>query len=421
MYFSYKGAAPIAAAPACALIVAILSGLPVVDSILTTFAGGFASLIVVMGFVCICGGLFGKCLTETGSAFTIADWIARTFGAEKACWAVVIATGVLTYGGMGWGGYITMFPIGLYLCSKANYNKNILVGCILCGAWTFAMSGPFAPSAHNAILMAAFGTTATAGLVPGVAACLVMLVGGCLYLDWQVKKWRNNGKIFDSWDSLPKEENDESGKVKRPNLFQALTPIIVVLVLFNGFGFKVPAAMFCGSIVCIILNFKAFTPKEWLGIINKGCQEGMLPLVNVSLMGGFGAVVGATPFYAFMIQILESSSMHPYILAIIAGQATALILGSASGACALTTATVGPTLLKFAQAGGYDIGNMHRLVTMSAGGLDSMPNNGSIVSINSAFGTNHKESYFPVFITCTVIPIIAVVCVALPLALLGFH
>lgn|GEM_PF-726350 len=420
MYLTYNGAAPIAAVPACAMIVALFSGLPLVDTMLSTFTGGFANVFATMGFICVCGGMFGKCFSETGSAFTIADWIAKTFGTNRVCWAVVVATGILTIGGMGWGAYITMYAIGHILCAKANLNRNILIGCILCGAWTFAIITPLIPSPHNAILMAGFGTSSTAGLVPGLAAGIVMLLGGCFYLDWQSKKWRDNGKAFDSSDSLPKEEKDDSGKVKRPNMLQALAPIIVILVLFNVFKFKVPAAMFCSSIVCIIVNFNAFTPKQWLGIVNKGCQEGIIPFVNVSVLGGFGAVVAATPFMALVVQTLQNSTMHPYVLAVLAGNTTGLILGTASGACALTVNTVGPLLMQMAQTGGYSIGNMHRLIVVSAPGLGALPNNGSIASVNAAFGTNHKESYFPVFITCAVIPFIAAVCIALPLALLGF-
>jgi len=417
--FVFKGANPVAAVPICAIIVTVFSGLPLVDTMLTTFPSGFANMVSVMGMTIISGAFFGKCLIDSGSALSIADWMADTFGAERVTWVVLIGVTILSYGGMGWGAFISLYPIGHLLCSKANYSRDILVGTIVGASWTYAMHGPFAPTPTNQMMMAAFGTTSTAGLIPGLATSIFMFFAIGIYCSWQAKRWRAKGRGFDSQEAL--ERDLSTVRQKKPHLVAALAPIVAVLIIFNVFKIKVPAALFLGGLICIIINFNVFeSPKQWFTVINKGAQEGVGPLINLAIVGGFGAVVAITPFFALILDIVRNIRMHPYVLTIFVGELTALVLGSASSAVALTNTTIGPLLMEMTLAGGYDLGNVHRLLTLAACGCDSLPHNGTLVSLNAQFGTKHRDTYFPVFITSVVIPIVGVSCICLPLALLGF-
>ena len=65
------------------------------------------------------------------------------------------------------------------------------------------------------------------------------------------------------------------------------------------------------------------------------------------------------------------------------------------------------------------MGNLHRMVVLGSIGLDSLPHNGTILATCEMFGTTMKKSYFPVFITCTVMPIVTGAVIALPLMLMG--
>ena len=46
------------------------------------------------------GALFGKLMDDSGSARAISHWIVERVGAERSILAVVLACGVLTYGGV---------------------------------------------------------------------------------------------------------------------------------------------------------------------------------------------------------------------------------------------------------------------------------------------------------------------------------
>ena len=56
---------------------------------------------------------------------------------------------------------------------------------------------------------------------------------------------------------------------------------------------------------------------------------------------------------------------------------------------------------------------------MSAGTLDSLPQNGAVVTILAVCGTTHSESYFDIVLTAIAGPIIALVAVILLGSLLG--
>ena len=54
---------------------------------------------------------------------------------------------------------------------------------------------------------------------------------------------------------------------------------------------------------------------------------------------------------------------------------------------------LGETYLQLAAATGINPALLHRVATISAGTLDSLPHNGAIVSLLAVCGLTHRESY----------------------------
>jgi H+/gluconate symporter-like permease len=54
---------------------------------------------------------------------------------------------------------------------------------------------------------------------------------------------------------------------------------------------------------------------------------------------------------------------------------------------------------------------MHRITTMSAGTLDALPHNGTVLLLLQISGLTHRESYFDMVMTVIVSCIIALVAV----------
>ena len=139
--------------------------------------------------------------------------------------------------------------------------------------------------------------------------------------------------------------------------------------------------------------------------------------MNTAAIVGFGSVTGLTPFYHVLINYLSETSINPYITAILASNLCSCILGSASGGMALMYTSLGDAFLSSA-TGGYQLDFIHRLCAFGGGCLDTMPWNGSIISVYSICKTTHKESYIHNFVTCAVIPLICTICIALPLCMI---
>jgi H+/gluconate symporter-like permease len=50
---------------------------------------------------------------------------------------------------------------------------------------------------------------------------------------------------------------------------------------------------------------------------------------------------------------------------------------------------------------------LHRLVTMAAGGFDSLPHCGAVVAMLAITGLTHREAYRDIFVITVIIPVVA--------------
>jgi H+/gluconate symporter-like permease len=65
----------------------------------------------------------------------------------------------------------------------------------------------------------------------------------------------------------------------------------------------------------------------------------------------------------------------------------------ASGGMIIALEALGATYLRLAAEAGIDLALLHRVSTISAGTLDSLPHNGAVVSLLAVCGLTHRESY----------------------------
>jgi H+/gluconate symporter-like permease len=72
---------------------------------------------------------------------------------------------------------------------------------------------------------------------------------------------------------------------------------------------------------------------------------------------------------------------------------------------------LGATYMRLASEHGIDPALLHRIAVMSAGTLDSLPQNGAVVTLLAVCGTTHRESYFDIVMAAIVGPIIALAAV----------
>jgi H+/gluconate symporter-like permease len=83
------------------------------------------------------------------------------------------------------------------------------------------------------------------------------------------------------------------------------------------------------------------------------------------------------------------------------------IWGSPEAGMTIALDALGGTYMRLAAAHGIDPALLHRIAVISAGTLDSLPQNGAVVTLLAVCGSTHRESYFDIVMAAIVGPVIA--------------
>lgn len=410
----FKRVSPIIIGPLAAILVCITSQIPVFKGTTETYLSGVTGFFLSYFFIFLLGNIFGNIYQNSGAAAKIGSMISHKFGPKNCMLACLISAAILSYGGIN--SFVIIFavyPIALKLFEEADLPTYLLPGIVCGGMWTFAMTGPFTPQIPNVVSMQYLGTPAYAGLLPGLAGAVVMIIAIVLFMNHAGKKAKLRGEHF-AWPEQVKRIEDMENA---PNGLFSVLPILLVLVTFNVTDLDITICLLMGIILALILFWKYLPKPEMLDMFNSAALSSVTVIINTAVIVGFGSVVKETPFYEFATQVLFHSEANPYVVAAFGANIFAGILGSASGGIALMYETLGDTFMDYA-AQGYNLEFIHRLCSDGCGGLDSLPWNGSIVSVFAICHTTHKLSYKYNFVTCLVIPIAATFLVALPICII---
>jgi H+/gluconate symporter-like permease len=136
-----------------------------------------------------------------------------------------------------------------------------------------------------------------------------------------------------------------------------------------------------------------------------------LPILSVASLVGFGAVVAAVPAFEIVRNWVLSIEGGPLVSLAVATNLLSALTGSASGGLTIALDALGATYMRLAAQHGIDPALLHRIAVMSAGTLDSLPQNGAVVTMLSVCGTTHSASYFDIVMAAIVGPIIALAAV----------
>jgi H+/gluconate symporter-like permease len=145
--------------------------------------------------------------------------------------------------------------------------------------------------------------------------------------------------------------------------------------------------------------------------MDAGANASVLPVLSVASLVGFGAVVAAVPALAIVRDWVLSIEGGPLVSLAVATNILSAITGSASGGLTIALDALGGTYMRLAAAHGIDPALLHRIAVMSAGTLDSLPQNGAVVTLLAVCGSTHRESYLDIVMAAIVGPIIALAAV----------
>ena len=181
MWLAYRGWSVLLVAPLAALLAAAFSGEPLLAHWTQTFMGGAARFVAQWFPLFLLGGLFGKLMDDSGSITSIARFLTERLGTRRTMLAVVLASAVVTYGGVSvFVAFFVLVPMAKEMFRAANLPRRLMPAAIGLGAFTFTMSVmPGTPSVNNAIPMPYFGTTTFAAPGLSIIASAIILASAC--------------------------------------------------------------------------------------------------------------------------------------------------------------------------------------------------------------------------------------------------
>ena len=414
IYLAFKGQSILWVAPVCATIVALFALVedPTINLITMwteNYMAGMANFVQTWFPAFMLGAIYGKLMEVTGAAKSVGLFLTKIFGKKQAILAVVVACGVLTYGGVSLFVVVfAIYPLAVACYREADIPNKLIPGAIACGAFTFTMTAlPGTPQIQNIIPQQYYGTDAMAAPIMGVVAAIIMGVGGVIYMKWREAKLKAAGEHFHEPTNLM--QFDES---HLPNPIVSLIPLIAVPVLLNIVGFSLVGSLLGAVVLTMVLNYKNY--KSFLQCIGDGAGGALMSVGNTAAAVGFGSVVKAVPGFAILTDILINIKGSPLISEGIATTLLAGATGSGSGGMSIALEALGEKYL----ATGVNPEALHRVCSIACGGMDTLPHNGAVITLLSVCGLTHKDSYIDICVTCTILPLFALA-VAIIMGMIG--
>lgn len=418
-FLTYKGMSILWVAPVSALVVAAFGGMNLLDAFTGDFMKAFGGYATSWFPMFMLGAIFGKVMEVTGAAESIAHFLAKKIGYKRAMIAVVVICGVLTYGGVSLFVVVfVMYPMGLALFREANLPRKMLPGSIALGAFAFTMTAfPGTPQLTNVIPATYFGTGPMSAPVIGIICGILMFILGILWLQYRTKKLQAAGEVFDE----PEGETTAgvSNPEDLPKWYLAIIPPLLIIILFNAVKLNIVVALLVGVLAGIIIFIRRLkTFGNVIKTLNDGASGSMLAILNTAAGVGFGGVIKAVPGFEQLKTLVTGIDASPLISEAIAINVLAGATGSSSGGVSIVLEALGPQFIELAKQSGIALEVFSRVASISAGGLDTLPQCGAVLTVLAVTKLTHKDSYIDIFMCCTVIPISATI-LAIILGTLG--
>lgn len=395
-------------APLVTIFVIVCSGLPILESLKTAFMPAASDYVTSYFLVFFVGALFGAVYQHTGAAESISKTLAGLCKGKFVAPIIMTITGILTYGGVsGFVVFFVIYPIALNMFNEANLTRRLIPGAISAGCWTWSMYGPGSPSIQNVIGMNSLGTPSTAAIVPSVIATVATYILIFVWLEMRGRSFTKKGITFNDTTlkfQLSPEEMAMDEDKDLPNFWIAMIPIVAILVAFNGFKLPVETAVFLGVALATILMWNRVKGlNAWIAVFNEGAANSGVSILNTAIVVGFGGVVKNTQGFADLVELLKTLNMPALVFVMITVAICAGACGSASGGMGVAFNALTDTYIEL----GANLEHVHRIATIAAGTLDSLPHQGAQITLLGICKLTHKEAYFDIFVTQIVIPFIS--------------
>ena len=451
MYLAYRDVSVLVLAPLCAMLAVVFDGgLPVLATYTQIFMVSVGQFVTAYFPLFMLGAIFGKLMEDSGAASRIADVIVGAVGRQRTMLAIVLSCGVLTYGGVSLFVVVfAVFPLSRSLFQQAEVPRRLIPAAIALGSFTFTMTAmPGTVQIQNLIPMSFFGTTSFAAPGLGLIGSAIMLSLGMMWLNRQADKAAKDGEGFDATavrtagNKVPAATFDEFSPINRDqshlSSLYAFAPIFSVLILNfvlsqwiiphwetsyladEQFGqtelakvlgtWSTLLSMLAAIIITIGLYFRNI--EQLKRSLAEGARSSLLPVFNTASEFGYGNTIKSLAGFAVVQKFVTGIAPgNPLISEAIAVNSLAAMTGSASGGLSIALKALGETYYERGTAAGIHPELLHRIASMSCGGLDSLPHNGAVITLLLICGVTHRQSYKDVGVVSVICPLIGTIIV----------
>ncbi|HCD5422236.1 TPA: GntP family permease [Klebsiella aerogenes] len=426
MLAAYRGYSVILFAPLVALGAVLLTQpaavAPVFSDIFMDKLVGFVKLYFP---VFLLGAVFGKLIEFSGFSRSIVSAVTRLMGQNKAMPVIILVCALLTYGGVSLFVVVfAVYPFAAEMFRQSQIPKRLMPATIALGAFTFTMDAlPGSPQIQNIIPTTFYGTTSWAAPWLGVLGSAFVAIGGWLYLEAMRRKAQRKGE---GYGSELVNEPETPADLNLPHPAIALLPLIIVGVANLLFTWLIPQAYgshflidlpglkapmesdvkkmvaiwaVMAALLCGIITIFLFAGRSLKGKLADGSKVAvggaMLAALNTASEYGFGGVIAALPGFVQVADALKAIP-NPLLNQAITINILSGITGSSSGGMSIALAAMADRFVESAHAAGIPLEVMHRVASMAAGGMDTLPHNGAIITLLAVTGLTHRQAYKPI-------------------------
>ncbi len=426
MLAAYRGYSVILFAPLVALGAVLLTQpaavAPVFSDIFMDKLVGFVKLYFP---VFLLGAVFGKLIEFSGFSRSIVSAVTRLMGQNKAMPVIILVCALLTYGGVSLFVVVfAVYPFAAEMFRQSQIPKRLMPATIALGAFTFTMDAlPGSPQIQNIIPTTFYGTTSWAAPWLGVLGSAFVAIGGWLYLEAMRRKAQRRGE---GYGSELVNEPETPADLNLPHPVIALLPLIIVGVANLLFTWLIPQAYgshflidlpglkapmesdvkkmvaiwaVMAALLCGIITIFLFAGRSLKGKLADGSKVAvggaMLAALNTASEYGFGGVIAALPGFVQVADALKAIP-NPLLNQAITINILSGITGSSSGGMSIALAAMAERFVESAHAAGIPLEVMHRVASMAAGGMDTLPHNGAIITLLAVTGLTHRQAYKPI-------------------------
>lgn len=445
---AYRGHSVIAMAPLAASIAVVFSGAPLLASYTQIFMPALAGFIANFFPLFIVGAIFGKLMSVSGFAQDFANGISRLLGPQRALLVTVLATSILTYGGVSaWVVVFTMFPIAMSLFRLADIPRRLMPAAIALGIFTFTTAAlPGSPQIHNTIPTRFFDTNTFAAPGLGLLGGAVVFALGMAWLNRRKRQLVAAGESFSDETEAERKgiaptapaEESEPREATTGRTLIGLLPVVVVIgmnalstyVILPAMNFDYLAEDRYGnttintvtgtwavviamlSAIIVIFALKPRAVVDFVAGLTTGAKNAVVPAFTTASEVAYGAVIVSLAAFAVIRDNIFGLSDNAVLVSILSTSGISGLTGSASGGLTITLETFGEELRTMAEAQDIPLELLHRTTAMASTGLDSLPHNGAIITLLLVCGLSHRESYKDIGVVTIIVPLVGLALVA---------